>query len=380
MAQTDYHFQTLAFNVFHRKFGSKPFVFYPKFMVLGSVLRSPEIKVDYDRVMITGSDLGIKVLQSFGHLLTKISLTFDEEESGSTSRMAEIAKKSSDSLIELELQGCNEEIWHHIQQPFKNVESLSFIFNLCVPNDVKLNKVFPKLRRLELKDLDLQRDQHVFDCYFEHLKNLSITSFTIMKSIESDVRELIKRNPQIKSLSVSFPSMDFLKFVNKYLPKLENIEILSSIENYSDQMKIQFESVKKICIKLNTSIVPKSITFAQLEELELESLHGLNREWFQFIQQNQKIRKIQLKKPMRNKEMLMLAEVAPNLEECSLNCSPNIKEETIDKFMLKSLAMMKIHFITSNSTLKNNLKARFQKEWFVNVKKHSVDLQRIRID
>lgn len=381
VAQTNYQLQTIAEHVFHRKFASKQFSFHPEVMVVAKYyppIPTTDFVVEPHRIFIRGIDFGMKVIENFGHLLTKVRLNDEDVSAEISIQMAKLLQKSSVSLVELELKMRTEKIWHQIQNPFKNVENVEFSFPLNVPNDVKLNEIFPNLRQLTLAELwnVASKQMDCFDHEFKHLEHLCIDSTTAwhVELIDDNIKQIIKKNPQIKSISVPHPTGESLKFISKHLPILESIEILCSIKTDSDQDIINFDSVKKARIILNSPIVPKSIIFPQLEQLELEIGN-----WFEFIQENQQIRKMQMKKSMDNEDISKLAKVVPNLEEISIKCDRNVEEKTIQNFIDENPQLMEIHLHSSNETLQENLKSTFGTKWFVNVKKHKHESDSIEI-
>lgn len=357
MAKINQNFKFLASEVFRRKFGVKLFVFLPTWNVIGDA----EVGIETTRVLITSADLAEKLLKMFGYLIPKISIVFGRTDLKFDDRQIVkiINECCSESLVHLELDVCSTQMWEGVRKPFVNVQNLTFRNVLQNLQVINLNEIFPHIRRLELHNVN-PFDGNTFDHRFFHLEHLSIGMAGEMKHFSKSVEQMIRKNPQIRSVSLE-SSWQFLKVLSEYLPQLDTLELLSEIQSNlsNEDQDLRFDSVRKVHMKCTSWNVP-TITFGSMQEFILEIRPELTESWIAYIKQHQHLRKIRLIEPVLNGQIIKLSEGLSNLIEASFNCGSDVTAETIINFIEKNSQMEKLRLTIPDEPLRNILKTELQ--------------------
>lgn len=363
IAQTNTHFNSLAGDVFRRKFGQKLFVLLPDWNILGG----DKFGIEANRVLITSSELAENLLKIFGHLISKVSVFFeriDFQFDVITGQMAmRINKFCWKSLVHLEMTNCPVQIWKELENPFLNVENVTFKNLLSAPKNFDLNKIFPNMRRLELHDVDLI-ESGLFDHAFVHLEHISIKFFVELEIFVNDVKQMITKNPQIRSVSLEHVSAQFLELLSKNLPQIEILEILSEIQDFPSNERIHFRNVKSVLMKFQSFMAPIGISFPKIEQFELDIQPELPESWIQYIKQHENLKKLHLNGPVLDSHIVALSDGLPNLIDVSLNCASDVRVETIISFVGKNQQMKKLQLNTRDEPLRRMLKSTFESQRF----------------
>lgn len=166
---------------------------------------------------------------------------------------------------------------------FPNVEEVSFVGDAKMIGNktARLNQYFPSVRRMSLKLRNIQ-NQNCVQLFYPNLKHLYVIfSLPIIQFgglNESTIVELIKRNPQLQSISIDFASLSFLNQVNDILPHLDTLSFDTIAEFFNYHEKIHFKYVRKLTIQAASDIIPTNVTFARLEEVQFESFRAFRNQ------------------------------------------------------------------------------------------------------
>lgn len=363
IAQTNTHFNSLAGDVFRRKFGQKLFVLLPDWNVLGG----DKFGVEATRVLITSSELAENLLKMFGHLISKVSVFFERVDFQFdliTGRMAKLINKFCwKSLVHLEMNNCPVQIWKELKNPFLNVENVTFKNLLRAPKDFDLNQVFPNMRRLELHDVELI-ESGLFDHAFVHLEHISIKFFVEVELFVNDVTQMITKNQQIRNVSLEHASAQFLELLSENLPQIEVLEFFSEIQDFPSSERIHFGNVKSVLMKFQSFNAPIGISFPQIEQFELDIQPELTESWIQYIKQHENSKKLHLNGPVLDSHIAALSDGLPNLIDVSLNCASDVKVETIISFIVKNQQMKTLLLNTRDEPLRKILKSTLEQQRF----------------
>lgn len=173
----------------------------------------------------------------------------------------------------------------NIQHPFKNIEVVSFDgkFNKFGSETLHLNELFPNLRALSLENI-LVVNKTSIDLEFPHLKYLCIIFGSPKGLTESDIKPMLIKNPQIRSITTGRTSMRFLQFISQNLSNIEVLELPHlSWDYYNDGVELIFQNVKRLSVKVKTDQAPDLLEFTQLAELELNCFPEFSMQCLDYI-------------------------------------------------------------------------------------------------
>lgn len=80
-----------------------------------------------------------------------------------------------------------------------------------------------------------------FDLHFPSLEHIQLSVIQIAWGRDEQIEAVIKRNPQILSIDINIFPLNYVEFIKRFLPNIENLTV-SHIEIAGDP--IHFEYVK----------------------------------------------------------------------------------------------------------------------------------------
>lgn len=187
-------------------------------------------------------------------------------------------------------------------KPFEEVEVFtSYIteYELKPSQPLRLNEIFPNLRRLDITldtaDLNINFINGVFP-HLNHFRLIVQQRFSDPKSVDlfKHLKETITKNPTIRSIEINlkYPK-NFLKFLSQALPDLEHLKLNHFRIDNSET--VQFKSLKKIVLN---AFFPANMTnlpylkLPHLESLEMAYLPGFFDEWRQFFKNHTHLKRL----------------------------------------------------------------------------------------
>lgn len=323
MAQTSHYFKILARDVFRRKLSSKTVSIVAEFT---KGPRQP-IRESSSLIAFENYENTELLFRNFGTEIKRIELKFRYVEPKQRSQIHQLIEKyCSRSLLSLTLNIVDKNTLEHFTVPFERVENVTIACELTpAKNDLRLNQIFPKLRRLNLNNINLH-DSDVLNITFPHLQHVWLT-ISILSDIYSPIVDLFTRNPQIRDLTLIYcNSFDYIKLASEHLPNLEslqlNLEILG--DDYTGP-KIYFNNVKTVKMIWGEFDFTDAIGFDQLESLDLRCNNCVR-----FVTQFTNLTKLQLvQEEIEENDFLRLCGELPNLNELTITSLSNIDEQTI---------------------------------------------------
>lgn len=305
---------------------------------------------------VNAEPASFEVFKYFGHLITKLSLTFDRQ--SAVCRQEEIAQfrkllqlinqNSRNLLIEFAIHyssDCYLDIFDVIKGPFERAETVSIEFKNLVfqTKNVRLNTIFPHVRHLEL-NLELNYEK-VTDPYFvngeySNLDELSVAGLLMNESMENIFINLLEQNPTIRSLSLKYPTVRIFKLVNEHLINLEELKIHGSIEEDTLKEIITFPLMKKLEIRLQTNkcSLPQRIKFnPNLEDLLLHcSYSEIGDDYFTFLHTFSQVKHLAAGVEFNRDNFKKLNGKFPELSTADFGVRNDVTADDIAEFVRKS--------------------------------------------
>lgn len=401
VAQVDKHFHEIAASVFKENFGGKTVEIRQRGYNIEDISGGP------DRIEVDKLEVIAKLFKYFGHVISSVIMHDSDDDpwihyspftdfigdyviqsKAKQDRQREIINlinKNSDGLKSLSIHNNKDEyVLEFVEQPFINVEKFFLFdgkFKKLGNNGFVLNKMFPKLKQLHLNGVRMKIPKSLAVPH-KHLESFDVKLWKNDKHEqtklfnEEDIENLIKNNPQIKFIKISYASRKFLKFVSDSLLVLENLHFKSSERIQHDQISndffgnIHFNNVTSLSAFSRDTFV-RRVTFKRLENVKIYlETRNLPDVWIDLLKHNN-VRNLEIfgKEKLFNIDLMSLTQVSPNLVQAVLDIDPDVKAGTIFKFLQRhqQLKVLKLRCKTENkSSFINNFdQLQIENEWTV---------------
>lgn len=359
VAQANTRLQWLATDVYRRKFGSKEHRIIKQ-------TRKPKkyIYNRFGRIEIDEFKVISQLCNQFGHVISKVSIHTSGNSKSIKKNLKNIVKVINDSsmgLKELTLS-CQESKYflsrliiskdnplEYVSKSFNHVENLNIDgdYKTLRSKTLAFHEIFPNLKRLYMKDVEIEYQESIAVA-FRHLEHLKVNPVE-----DESIKILIEMNPQIRKLSISPISMNFLHFLSINLKNLAYLNLnLKSYQQPDYASNIYFEMIQHLTISSDRSDFARHVHFHQLQELNLlvKNRNILSQNWIEFIERNNNLKKLHIEWIITDNMFKSLTAIVPHLIESYFYLMLRIDTNTI------------INFFKNNPQLKR-LKIIFRKEY-----------------
>lgn len=290
-----------------------------------------------DSITIGNSSTITAFLQNVGHFIHTLSIN-DPTEFASTEEMETIYRlieKHCSSLVFLHVFSMGNGFFDKITSPFKSIEHINLIngySSMEFGNDhLNFNEMFPELRGLSLFYVEAVNIDKILLNY-PRLNDLGVVIDECEEPgtciDERAVIQLFRKNPQIQSLALSFPSENLVKIAADELPMLKQLKL-----NYYDEeanvFQIHFDHVRTFSILYSTDL-PEHITFTnELEEFEI--FDQSDQKYLTFIENHRNLKRIKINGQgcIDNFDLTRLASADLEVIDLDLTVDDSIEVETI---------------------------------------------------
>lgn len=355
--ETNQHFAGLAANVFKRVHSKKTVKItnlYHETPV--NTFDGGDIRDTDDEIIIQHFGTVLKVMKYFGSSISHISLDYNpnnkfyRDNSSMIALSQAINGNCSDTLQRLDLCTYGK-VLEEMSKPFKQVKRIYMrgAYKDLGSDTLSFGELFPMLERIHLEYI-VVKNTSCIDQNFPKLKHLDIfvpyTSYEDQFT-ESEVRAILRKNPQIRSLNIDGSNKQFLRYVNDVLPNLLDLKIRGFDKRQNDDQIISFNTVKNLTIDCNLGNFPTNLKFENLVELKARSTsdrrNGNAELWTRLAQQSQNLKKLFVIGEVSKEQLNRLEEMALSLDEVSLQLDEEFQDEFLINFVQKSDKIKKIH-------------------------------------
>lgn len=312
-------FKEAVGQAFMCKYGKKEVVTRDRVRLNGT-----EITIDENQITISGPPC-LKLLRSFGHLITK--LHYFQSNHKSSSRMDRyIAKYCAASLVVILFARTTRSLAKIMYKPYPEAKIVKFEDCKFRGRSPDINYTFPSISHLILGNFKpLINIQHNFSnlAHFE----IDHRNYTKAQSLEfgATLVNFMKLNPQLRNLclrnSYSMIDANVISAASECLESLERFEFAFSHNSFDARM-IQFKNVREARMyytAANREGLPHMpLLFHELEYLEFQFLLNTNlltEHFFEFLKKHPKILKLKLINPpaMTETDQMNLTQAVPLL-------------------------------------------------------------------
>lgn len=339
----------------------------------------PLVAVSNEQIQIFDFDLSLTVVKYFGRVIRNLEVNYSSMDMKRTKKINQaINKYCSKTLVQFDLQYCNENSLEKLTQPFVNVESVFIGSQLTKSTNDSLpfDQLFPNIKNLYFDFLS-KLDENYIDCYLSHLEHLYIgIAQRSREKIEPKFENFIKRNPHIFSIALNNISPKFLSIVNELLPNLQDLTLWLFETN---GRSIHFENVTTFEMQIGLHDSPVNITFSKLEELRMSLYIDRYHEWIDFFRNHPNLKRLHIKEIFQNRMPLpfdALMVEFPNLEEMSMQYKPNENVESLIAFLNSHEKLVKFELMECLDADKAILRNRCEAEWSIQNHRGGLSFQR----
>lgn len=394
-SETSQHFSALATTVFKRKFSHK-------FVEMKSETASyPD---DAGRIYLRDEEKTRRLLGQFSSSIYKLKVNYGEsydlEETTAEAMSRLINLYCADTLIEIAIFDKHHSFFSQITKPFTSVESveLNGDFKNVSSGVLNFGEIFPAMKSLSLSVSTFKRINQIF-LNFLNLVELRVRfcDWNYMRILkESDFEQILRMNPQIRSLKMHSPSENVLRIANKLLPNLEFLRIEPSWfdEIFNTGPKISFKNVKILELKptdnhMHIDGFLEGVEFKNLEELHAMLLQDVVEFswWISFIEKNMHLKKFHsIEGCVFDNNIVKLTKTKnKSLIDISLTLGWNVEYESLVNLIDENANVQKFHFKfdskedTSYGMKISELRRKYNDKWTITNTTDSIELTKIQI-
>lgn len=386
VTKTCKYYESLGGTILQRKLAKKMVIFTQlnPYVTFDSIFKETD-----ENVKIESVSAAKKLLKQFGRHIRNLKLQHVSPP-GPLDRgpLEEVYKLIQDYCSETLTQfnyGWNtDNFFKYVKIPFKNVETVSledYVINLS-NNQLMFQQIFPSIRNLHLNLVRMQNVSAI-TTHFPNLVHLNINIGSFNGYINEPIAiDLIRKNPQIRSLNLKNVNSNLLQIVSENLVNLEQLTLSFYIEQ-DPNVRIYFEHVKSFRMDINIhQSIPSSITFGEnLKEFE-SNAHPKDHKYINFVKNYKHLKKIRINgvETLNNYDIKQLAAANLNVVDMFLTCDISVEEEVLVKLIENShqLERLQLSMTVKNAFIESAismLQSRLQNEWILKVDRSGTSLQ-----
>lgn len=317
------------------------------------------------------------LLKHYGHIITslRIQIGYELPEDEAKTMYEMINSHCSNTLIQLHITNNNDKVFTSFKKPFENVQMVSLAGSFV--DNANFTKIFPLLHRLSIgaitgDKLNLQEQR------MPHLEAIILTENSNDRNTNL-MKELIKRNPQIKSLILHEVRPAFLQFIASELPHLEKLHITLYEEDRRKNYSLNFQYLKSF--SMTCAHFPLNIILDELNELKIrthnvESMMAVEK----VIEYKKNLKKFELMVELNDKEILTLANANLNVIEMRLTCETDVNAQSIIQLIEGSKELKRLDLVFGSRKINSFtfaiLKERLFDQWQITKNNYCLYLDR----
>lgn len=325
--------------------------------------RQPNFEEFSDSLMTYGYEFSLDIIKQFGESISKLSYGDDHLSADQAAVLhSSVNECGSQALTQLELSKIRDNTLAQFKKPFSKLNTLHLpITSNQIGPFMPLNELFPQLHRLRLEFSEIGQysfeDISFLDCELPNMKHLEIRSDVrkhFLPAIYKQIEQLLKKNPQVRTLFYTYDLDDFIQVINGRLPNLEHL-IVTTLHPEIDYTRL--DRVKCLTVQTDETSPFDRISFSSLESLSLRYSErhetGYPRSsWMRFFQNHQGIKKLNCS-VSTDKGFVEFLSPLTHLEEIQIDYYPNFNIDLVSRLIENHKSLSKFQYKVS---------ARYQRE------------------
>lgn len=302
-------------------------------------------------------DVMLKILELFGHLITKLKLNYQEMNQYQCETINQhLNKFSVKSLTEIIFLCSTDTSLIDLDGPFPEVIVANFTFGSTYTNaSTKFYEKFPALQKLVFNSFSVSHS-HKFEHNFPHLHTWHFDSNIFREQSRKSFEKRMELNPQLRHVTFQLTNWHLLKIISEKLPQLESIDIKRFLDNPAFEGRIEFTKLKAFEFREDYKQSYSKefpLVFGNLEVIEC---YEPVDKWFEVIMQNTKLGKVRTGE-ISDEQLFRIAETLPDLQDFTTdhkvsNFSTKVLEFIAKASNLKRVVFTQANYNTSKTVLK----------------------------
>lgn len=401
VAQTNVKFSILAVDVYRLKYSRFRIVVKDDFSIpdkpkdvlnrigrvfqrFGIISKTKEkkyhVNVSDTIIRLDDYDSIVDTFKYFGCMIKMLKLASSSKRQFSKAEFMGnlISNYTSDSLVDIYFQHCNENLLEYIAKPLINVENVTFedCYTSFNRRNMSFIELFPVVRRLNLYFLNGCHFDHL-NYRLPHLKHVSIDgiSHLHLSGGHSPFIDVIMNNPQIRSISLYDANAEFVQKVNVLLPQLETLTL--SLIKQSDE-SIRFENVTTFTMASTCS--PQNLQFPRLRNLHIYFNSKNMRKYITFLNEHKHLSRLYIKQwNLNDLQFQWITNNLTDLVELTLEQkyqSEQLSTNVIVEFLRSHSQVMQLNVINSADRWNVELQHQLKQEWDTKMIERSLSFER----
>lgn len=381
MVETNDNHSTLAESIFASRYSGQII------KILDPYLIGNESVIERDgMIIIQHFGIILKTLKSFGHLISKLEIEYDLLHNINVTEISNFINiYCADSLTDIKINSFHQDFFDVMTKPFENVQyfTIEGRYTDFNSNTLKFVELFPVIRRMHLNSIAFINKSCIIDHEFHHLEHFHVLvqKFNDPRNLmKKDVEQFLRKNTQIRSISLAFVNNAFVKIVSEILPNLESL-MVSSFDEEGAPEDIFFQNVTNYTIPYYFVPMPQNVSFAKPYEFRTIAAIRNGYRVFPFVRSQPNLRELTFFSEAFTAVDLMLFTTAHlDIDEIYLPLIA-VHDDAFNWFVEESDYMKKITFkpfYRDIEELAEKLHGQFDAKWIITTKAndHEVILER----
>lgn len=334
-----------------------------------------KIKENEKEIIVDGDTVIFQIIEEFGDSIQDLRIRVDGLASPEKAQEMYklIGEHCSDTLKKFQFGYLSYAFFPNISKPFKNVEFVKFdgdVYKLD-NNQYSFSEIFPVLRRFELEKFTTG-NLSIIDLVFPFLEHFGVSFLNYDSKIDSLIRSIIQKNPQIKGITLGYICARMITFVHDELPQLKSLEIIEPID-FNLYNEIHFRNVENFTIK-SRSPVPNKINFNHKLLFFETTVNPYDNSFLDVIKQNQQLQGLKLIAESGISKNAMQELISANLNITKLSIINNGETTGDNTLELIESCKQLTDFHRSFATISSGVykfyqefEADFENEWSINI-------------
>lgn len=388
LVEADNRFFILTEKVAKQQLATNKLIFYHPFH--DATPSSVSMEAFDDRIKMSHLPMISNLLRYFGHLIVHLEILNRKNlPIFQAQRLYQLVNlHCSETLRQLYIRNHQDDLFGEFRKPFRRLEFISLDGRFdSMPNlSIPFSELFPLLCGLNLESAIISQ-LNITGQTLPHLEYLSTENWGSINSMS--IKALIKNNQQIRRLNLRLAQAFLLPYIADELPFIERLAFECDSSNtiihqwlYSIYSDLHFKHLKSFIVPGYPYLMPKSITFGELEELEINVPNQDRDKLFALIEKYKTtLKRLRLWICLDDVNLLQFTTSDFNLIEMAFKCG---RESDIDRFIelientqrLQTFSLifkqMGVSYLAFNA-----LQRRFSHEWTITEDDNEVHMERL---
>lgn len=180
---------------------------------------------------------------------------------------------------------------------------------------------------------------------------------------KEQIDDILKKNPQIKSIEIHDFPKDYVKVVHQHLPNITDL-FLHELDIGND--KVHFEHVRSFTLYDTAPGSIENLSFSRLESLQIEYSRDMFDSWIRYLRNYSNLTRFKVGTIDDDElPLVQLTNELPELVDFSLRSIHHVKVDTICQFIDAHEMLNKIKLSFFKREDLQQLQQRYEDDWHI---------------